>query len=75
MKIDEIIRRNGKTLAICSGEEVRPGLQCSQIEAAGKKVDVLDCYVKESATAGILAAYLTLNGDADVFIGPVQVIV
>ena len=74
MKIDEIIRRNGKTLAVCSGEEVRPGLQCSQIEAAGKVIQILDCYVKESATAGILAAYLTLNGDADIHPGEYQIV-
>ncbi len=73
MKIDEIIRRNGKTLAVCSGEEVRPGLLCSQIEAAGKRIDVLDCYVKEGATAGIMAAYITLSGD-DISVGSVQVI-
>ena len=73
MKIDEIIRKNGKTLAVCSGEEVRPGLQCSQIEAAGKRIDVLDCYVKEGATAGIMAAYITLSGD-DISVGSVQVI-
>ena len=74
MRIDEIIRKNGKTLAVCSGEEVRPGLQCSQIEAAGKRVDVLDCYVKEGATAGIMAAYLTLNGDADIHPGECRIV-
>jgi len=74
MKIDEIIRRNGKTLAICSGEEVRPGLQCSQIEAAGKRIDVLDCYVKEGATAGIMAAYITVNGVADIHPGECRIL-
>ena len=74
MQIDEIIRRNGKTLAVCSGEEVRPGLLCSQIEAAGKMVDVLDCYVKESVIAGIMAAYITLNGDADIHPGECRIL-
>ena len=54
MKIDQIIRMNGKTLAVCSGEHLHPGLRCSKIQIDGRTVPVLDCCVKETFTAGIM---------------------
>ena len=74
MKIDEIIRIGGKTLAVCSGENLHPGLKCSEIEIDGRTVPVLDCYVKETFTAGIMAAYLTLPNDAEVHTGKIKIV-
>lgn len=74
MQIDEIIRMGGKTLAVCSGENLHPGLRCSKIEIDGKTIQVLDCYVKETFTAGIMAAYLTLPNDAEVHTGKIKIV-
>ena len=74
MKIDQIIRMNGKTLAVCSGEHLHPGLRCSKIQIDGRTVPVLDFCVKETFTAGIMAAYLTLPNDAEVHTGKITIV-
>ena len=74
MKIEEIIKRDDKTLAICVGENLHPGIKCSKIKNGGRTIPVLDCYVKETFLSGIMAAYITLPKDAEVHKGKVEII-
>ena len=74
MKINEILTTNGRKFAICSGKDIKYGFQCKKIQIQGTALKILNCYVQESATAGIMVAYLTLEDDAPVLTGEFDVI-